>query len=175
LHSEPVVFLTSNASRLAVLGQRNGISLAFDLVQIDRNFLSVRNRVRQKRLVCQRERGPACCGGLREGQNARNAMTTPRDPIAGRVRRGSRKGGFRADGDANRKPRQNRLTGRISTPSGREAPGRSRPPQRQATGRRPHRRERGEPEENVPSVPIWRWRARDRDAPEFSGSLWGPQ
>ena len=48
-------------------------------------------------------------------------MTTARDPIAGRVRRESQKGGFRAYG-ANRKPDQGGLTGRINTPSGREAP-----------------------------------------------------
>ena len=33
MHKELVVIFTSNASRLAVLGQRNGITLAFDPVQ----------------------------------------------------------------------------------------------------------------------------------------------
>jgi len=48
---------------------------------IDRNFVSGGNRVRQKELVCQRERGPICCGRPREGQNAKNALTTVRDPF----------------------------------------------------------------------------------------------
>jgi len=33
---------------------------------IDRNLVSGRNRIRQKGIVCQRERGPICCGRLRE-------------------------------------------------------------------------------------------------------------
>ena len=139
------------------------------LCLIDRNFLSVRNRVRQKGLVCQRERGPIWCGWVRQGENANNAITTARHPFAGRFRRERQKGGFRADGGADRNP-ENRLTGRIKTPSGREAPERSRLPQTQAAERRTRRRKRVEPGENAPSVPIWRWRARDRDAPEFSGS-----
>jgi len=71
-------------------------------IVINRDFVSGRNRVRQKGIVCQRKRGPICCGRLREGQNEKsamfNAMTTAWGPIAGRVRRESQKGGFRADG-----------------------------------------------------------------------------
>jgi hypothetical protein len=118
-----------------------------------------------RRDLCVKEKEvPYVVAGCVRDRMPKNAMTTARGQFAGRVRRESQKGGFRAYGGANRKPDQNRLTGRINTPSGREAPGRSRPPQRRATGRRTQRRERGEPGENVPSVPIWRWPARDRDA-----------
>lgn len=94
--------------------------------------VSVRNRVRQKGLVYERERYPKCCGRLLDGQNAKDAVTTPRDPIAGKVRRGSWKGRFRADRGGDRTPDQSRLAGRINTPSRREAFERSRPPPRQA-------------------------------------------
>jgi hypothetical protein len=104
--------------------------------KIDRNYVLGRNRVRQKGLVCQRERGPICCGRLREGQNAKDAMTRARGPIAGRARRESRKGGFRADGGADRNPDQSHLTGRINTPSGRELPGRIRLPPGRVGGSR---------------------------------------
>jgi hypothetical protein len=79
-------------------------------------------------------------------------MTTAKGQFAGRVQRGTRKGGFRADGDADRNPDQSHLAGRINTPAARELPGRS-PSPSQATERRTHRRKRVEPGENPPSAP----------------------
>ena len=45
--------------------------------QIDRKLVSARNRIRQKGIVCQKQKRPLCCGLLRGGQNEEKAMTTP--------------------------------------------------------------------------------------------------